>query len=55
MITLNVDLGQIIIASLLAIVGFVIKLSVDRLYQTLDRHDRLIVRILAHLGLDGGE
>jgi hypothetical protein len=49
MFTLNIDLGQILIATLIAIVGWFVKTAVNRVYVTLDRHDEQINDIIARV------
>ena len=45
MFTFNVDLGQIIIASLIGLVGWFSNRAVNRIEKTLDTHDQLITML----------
>lgn len=52
MITTHIDLGQIILASMIAIIGYLIKRMVDKVDARLDKHDILLVQLIkdvAHL------
>lgn len=42
MFTFSIDLGQIVIASMMGIIGYSIKKTIDRIFETLDNHDKLI-------------
>jgi hypothetical protein len=45
MFTFNVDLGQILIASLIAIVGWLLINKITGIDDRLDRHDSMILEI----------
>ena len=46
MITTNVDLGQIILGTLIALVGFLIKNELSRINDRLDAHDERILDLI---------
>lgn len=46
MVTLHVDLGQIIIASLITIIGYLVKSEVASFKHRLDQHDRMLFKLV---------
>lgn len=49
MFTFNVDLGQLIIAGLISIIGYLSTRAINRVYETLDKHDKLITELTIKL------
>lgn len=52
MITTHIDLGQLILAGMIGVIGYLIKRMVDRVDQRLDKHDALLMGLIkdvAHL------
>lgn len=45
MFSLNVDLGQVIIATLIAVLGYFFKKTIDDFSKRLDKHDALIYNL----------
>jgi hypothetical protein len=46
MITTNIDLGQIIISSLLAIIGWFVVRTINQFSKRLDRHDDMLFNLV---------
>jgi hypothetical protein len=46
MISFNVDLGQIIIGSLICIVGYFLKREINTFANRLDNHDKSIIKLV---------
>ena len=42
----NVDLGQVIIASLIGTIGFFVKRTIDDFGRRLDRHEEIIFKVV---------
>ena len=45
MLTLHVDLGQIIIGALIALVGFLLKREVNSIGSRLDKHEQVLFAV----------
>lgn len=50
MLTFHVDLGQIIIASLIAIVGWMVKKMLSSFEKRLDKHDETLIGLVKDVG-----
>jgi len=46
MLNTNIDLGQILVASLIAIVGYFVKRELNQITTRLDRHDSVILDLI---------
>lgn len=55
MISANIDLGQIIIASLIGIIGYFVKATISRFEVRLDKHDDIIRDLIATVNKIVGE
>lgn len=51
MLTAHIDLGQIIIACLIATVGYFVKRTVERVEKRLDKHDDMFLSVFVALGI----
>lgn len=51
MLTSHIDLGQIIIAGLIAVVGYFVKRTVERVEKRLDKHDDMFMSVFVALGI----
>ncbi len=49
MFHLNVDLGQIIISALIAIIGWLIKRTIDKFESRIDSHDKMLYEMNGNL------
>ncbi len=50
MFTPNVDLGQILLGVLIAIIGWFIKREIVTLSNRLDKHDDILLNLVSELG-----
>ena len=55
MFTLNVDLGQIIIASLIGMVGYFVKRTIDGVTIRIDKHDSILIDLIRSVAAITGE
>jgi hypothetical protein len=51
MISTNIDIGQLLIVTALAIIGWFIKRELDTITKRLDRHDAMLLRMLGRVRL----
>ena len=50
MFTPSIDLGQLALGILIAIIGWFVKKELNSLTTRLDRHDNILIRLVSELG-----
>jgi uncharacterized protein YoxC len=48
----HVDLGQLIIAVLIAVIGYFVKTTLEKFSARLDQHDSILFSICVAIGID---
>lgn len=46
MVSSNIDVGQLLIAGLIGVVGWFVNRTISRFERRLDNHDKIILRLL---------
>ena len=49
MLNSNIDLGQLIVAGMIGVIGFFVKRELSTITRRLDRHDRVIMNMFGGL------
>lgn len=55
MFTLNVDLGQVLLGTLIAIIGYFVKRNVDQFEKRIDKHEEILFTMNGDLQIIVGQ
>jgi len=50
MFTPSIDLGQLVLGTLIAVIGWFVKKELNSLTARLDRHDNILIKLVSELG-----